>query len=208
MIRRAPAGYLVHSGRVVVRAVEVHHINIRSAGLRTPAGPRPPAGSGEWWPKELASRMAISRVLEGNIRDRHQAPQLLQSDTPDGPPSVEGRTCGRRPQAAGNRRPSWLTSDHYFEAELERPIRRQVVAGPRFEPAKSEGPDFRYRGDWCGLSAIPIGGIPLSHRVSPSGIPTPDIRVGSSRVRLSSGLRALAPAKATREHWRQRGTCQ
>src|SRR6266481_6866822 len=44
-IRRAPAGYLVHSGRVVVRAVEVHHINIRSAGLRTPAGPRPPAGS-------------------------------------------------------------------------------------------------------------------------------------------------------------------
>ena len=79
-IRRAPAGYLVRPGAVIVRAVEVHHMNIRSAGLRTPAGPRPPAGSVEWWPKELASRMAISRVLEGNIRDRHQAPQLLQSD--------------------------------------------------------------------------------------------------------------------------------
>jgi hypothetical protein len=69
-IQRAPAGYLVHSGRVIVRAVEVHHMNIR---LRTPAVPRPPAGSVEWWPKELASRMAISRVLEGNIRGRHQA---------------------------------------------------------------------------------------------------------------------------------------
>ena len=88
-IRRAPAGYLVHSGRVIVRAVEVHHMNIRSAGLRTPAGPRPPAGSVEWWPKELASRIGISRVLEGNIRDRRRAPQLLQSDTADGPPSVE-----------------------------------------------------------------------------------------------------------------------
>jgi hypothetical protein len=36
---------------------------------------------------------------------------------------------------AGNRRPSRLTSDHYFEAEPERPIRLQVVAGPRSEPA-------------------------------------------------------------------------
>jgi len=35
--------------------------------------------------------------------------------------------CHRRWQ----RRPSRLTSDHYFEAELERPIRLQVVAGPR-----------------------------------------------------------------------------
>src|SRR5215471_16663190 len=25
-------------------------------------------------------------------------------------------------KGAGNRRPSWLTSDHYFEAELERPV--------------------------------------------------------------------------------------
>jgi hypothetical protein len=52
----------------------------------------------------------------------------------------------------------------------------------------------------------PPGGIPLSHRVSPSAIPTPDMAVGSSRVRSSSGLspgssgfdedraRALAPA--------------
>jgi hypothetical protein len=39
-IRRAPAGYLVRSGAVIVRAVEVHHMNIRSAGLCTPAGPR------------------------------------------------------------------------------------------------------------------------------------------------------------------------
>ena len=134
-IRRAPAGYLVHSGRVIVRAAKVHHMNIRSAELRTPAGPRPPAGSVEWWPKEPASRMGISRVLEGNIRDRHQAPQLLQSDTPDGPASVEGPDLWPAATGAGNRRPSWLTSDHYFEAELERPIRLQVVAGPRFEPA-------------------------------------------------------------------------
>jgi hypothetical protein len=34
--RRAPAGYLVRSWGVIVRAVEVHHMNIRSAGLRTP----------------------------------------------------------------------------------------------------------------------------------------------------------------------------
>jgi hypothetical protein len=40
--------------------------------------------------------------------------------------------------AADNRRPSWLTSDHYFEAELERPIRLQVVAGPRSEPATED----------------------------------------------------------------------
>ena len=37
-------------------------------------------------------------------------------------------------KGAGNGPPSWLTSDHYFEAELERPIRLQVVAGRRFEP--------------------------------------------------------------------------
>ena len=74
-------------------------MNIRSAGLRTPAGPRPPAGSVEWWPKGLASRMAMSRVLEGNIRDRHQAPQLPQSDTPDGLHRSRGQTCGRLPQA-------------------------------------------------------------------------------------------------------------
>jgi hypothetical protein len=130
-IRRAPAGYQVHSGRVLGRAVEVHHMNIRSAEFRTPAGPRPPAGNVEWWPKGLASQMGISRILAGNIRDRHQAPQLLQSDTPDGPPSVEGPDLWPAATGAGNRRPSWLTSDHYFEAELERPIRLQVAAGPR-----------------------------------------------------------------------------
>src|SRR5712664_2070552 len=80
-------------------------------------GTRPPAGSVEWWPKGLASRMAMSRVLEGNIRDRHQVPQLPQSDTPDKPPSVEGPDLWPAATGAGNRRPSRLTSDHYFEAE-------------------------------------------------------------------------------------------
>ena len=73
----------------------------------------------------------MSRVLEGNIRDRHQAPQLPQSDTPDGLHRSRGRTSGRLPQVLATVGPQWLTSDHYFEAELERPIRLQVVAGPR-----------------------------------------------------------------------------
>jgi len=30
----------VRSRGVIVKAVEAHHMNIRSAGLRTPAGPR------------------------------------------------------------------------------------------------------------------------------------------------------------------------
>jgi hypothetical protein len=34
------------------------------------------------------------------------------------------------------RRPPSLTLGRYFEAELERPVCLQVVAGPRFEPAK------------------------------------------------------------------------
>src|SRR6266567_1045350 len=51
-------------------------------------GTRPPAGSVEWWPKGLASRMAISRVLEGNIRDRHQAPQPPPIGYTGRPPSV------------------------------------------------------------------------------------------------------------------------
>ena len=34
-IQHAPAGYLARSGGMIVRAVEVHHMNIRSAGLRT-----------------------------------------------------------------------------------------------------------------------------------------------------------------------------
>jgi hypothetical protein len=83
-IRRAPAGYLVRSGGVIVRAVEVHHMNIRSAGLRTP-------------PRGLASPMAMSRVLEGNIRDRHQAPQVPQRIHSAG--SIRrGPGCGRLPQ--------------------------------------------------------------------------------------------------------------
>ena len=38
-ILRAPAEYLVRSGGAIVGAVEVHHVNSRSAGLRTPRGP-------------------------------------------------------------------------------------------------------------------------------------------------------------------------
>jgi len=41
----------------------------------------------------------------------------------------------RLPKEPDNRRSSWPTCDHDFEAERERPIRLQVVAGPRFEPA-------------------------------------------------------------------------
>jgi len=45
-IRRDLAGYLVRSGGMIVRAVKVRHINIRSAGLRTPAGSRWRGGRG------------------------------------------------------------------------------------------------------------------------------------------------------------------
>ena len=127
------------------RGAQVQDVSVNHCGADVPVAQQlldgrmswlsPPAGSVEWWPKELASRVAISRVLEGNIRDRHQAPQLLQSEIPDGPPSVEGPDLWPATTGAGNCRPSWLTSDHYFEAELERPIRLQVVAGPRIEPA-------------------------------------------------------------------------
>ena len=63
-------------------------MNIWSAGLRTPAGPRL---------RTWASRMAMSRVLEGNIRDRHQAPQVPQWIHSTG--SIgRGLDCGRLPQ--------------------------------------------------------------------------------------------------------------
>jgi hypothetical protein len=44
-IRLTPAGYLVRSGGVIVRAVEVHHMNIRSAG--TPHPRWTPAAGGQ-----------------------------------------------------------------------------------------------------------------------------------------------------------------
>src|SRR5215510_16414901 len=52
---------------------------------------------------------------------------------------------GRLPKELATVGPSWLTSDHYFEAELERPVCRQVVAGPRFEPA-TEAPANGFHG--------------------------------------------------------------
>src|SRR5215831_14751202 len=71
-------------------------------------------------------------VLEGTIRDRHQAPQgpnrIRRTDS-----IARGPDCGRLPKEPDNRRSSWLTPDHDFEAELERPIRLQVVAGPRID---------------------------------------------------------------------------
>jgi hypothetical protein len=61
------------------------------------------------------------------------------------------------------------------------------------------------------VKLYPAGGIPLSHRVSPSGIATPDIRgrVSAGRILLGFESRqALASTKAAREHWRQRGAAQ
>src|SRR5262249_52897216 len=52
---------------------------------------------------------------------------------------------GRLPKELATVGPSWLTSDHYFEAEPERPLCRQVVAGPRFEPA-TEAPANGFHG--------------------------------------------------------------
>jgi hypothetical protein len=97
-IRRAPAGYLVHSGRVIVRAVEVHHMNIRSAGLRTPAGPRPPAGCVDGGLKSLPPGHILcpggqhtgSAPGPRNFSNRIHRTGLHQS---------RGRTCSRRPQA-------------------------------------------------------------------------------------------------------------
>src|SRR5215510_10716987 len=94
-------------------------------------GTRPPAGSVEWWPRGLASRMAMSwRATYGiGTRPRKAPNRIHRTDS-----IARGPDCGRLPKEADNRRSSWPTSDHDFEAELERPIRLQVVAGPRFEP--------------------------------------------------------------------------
>src|SRR5215467_6250544 len=44
-IRRDVAGYLAIAGRVIFTTAGAHHRNIRSAGLRTPAGPWPSPNS-------------------------------------------------------------------------------------------------------------------------------------------------------------------
>jgi len=46
---------------------------------------------------------------------------------------------------AENRRSSWRTADQYFEAELERPIRLQVVAGPRNHVPANRPLEFRFK---------------------------------------------------------------
>src|SRR5262250_1938705 len=91
-------------------------------------GTRPPAGSVEWWPRGLASRMAMSwRATYGiGTRPRKAPNRIHRTDS-----IARGPDGGRLPKEADNRRSSWRTSDHDFEAELERPIRLQVVAGPR-----------------------------------------------------------------------------
>ncbi len=61
-----------------------------------------------------------------------------QSDIPDGLDRSEP-DCGRLPKEADNCLPSWRTSDHYFEAELERPIRLRVLVGPRNHRIKGFG---------------------------------------------------------------------
>src|SRR5215467_1951827 len=77
--------------------------------------------------------MAMSRVL-ATVRRQYRGlasgPASPESDTPDG---LDRSRAALWPAAkgAGNGRSSWLTSDHAFEAELERPIRPQVVAGHR-----------------------------------------------------------------------------
>src|SRR5215467_8795757 len=90
---------------------------------------RPPsAGSVEWWPRGLASRMAMSwRAPYGIGTKPRKAPNWIHRTGS----IARGLDCGRLPKEADNRRSSWPTSDHDFEAELERPIRLQVVAGPR-----------------------------------------------------------------------------
>src|SRR5206468_8744626 len=49
-----------------------------------------------------------------------------------------GPDCGWLPGEPATVGPSRLTSDHYFEAELERLIRLQVVAGPRHQTVSGQ----------------------------------------------------------------------
>src|SRR5215470_19543861 len=105
---------------------------------------RPPSvGSVEWWPRGLASRMAMSWKATYGIGTRPRKSAIGYTGQPR---SLEGRTVAGC-QRSWQRSAPWLTSDHDFEAELERPIRLQVVAGPRFEPTTWEHPSTRGEGD-------------------------------------------------------------
>ncbi len=53
------------------------------------------------------------------------------------PRSIEDGTVAGC-QRSWQRSAPWLTSDHNFEAELERPVCPQVVAGPRSEPTTNQ----------------------------------------------------------------------
>jgi hypothetical protein len=88
------------------------------------------AGSVEWCPKSLppgwpwlVSWRATYRI---GSRPRNSPKRIYRTAS-----WVEGPNLWSAATGAGNRRPSWLTSDHYFETELERLVCRQVIAGPR-----------------------------------------------------------------------------
>jgi len=128
-LARGYLGYSCHAQGLFRRAHSILRENVEALELVQGNAPGGPAGvSYEWWPEGLASRMAMTRVLE------HSGSAPGPATPPNGytrrPPSVEGPDLWRAATGAGNRRPSWLTSDHYFEAELERAVCRQVVAGP------------------------------------------------------------------------------
>jgi hypothetical protein len=169
-IRRAPAGYLVRSGGVIVRAGT--HLGgggacrgrrcsawssgrtpSRCPGCRGGSGWRGGRGRGGGASEAQAGRSPGTRT--GHGRRRAASNGGLKSLPPGWPCLVSWRATygiGTRPRnspnrihrtasigrgpdlwpaatGAGNRRPSWLTSDHYFEAELERLVCRQVIAG-------------------------------------------------------------------------------
>ena len=125
-IRHDLAGYLVRSGGGIVRAVEVHEHSVGRAPHPRGAPVEDMGvnhrGADVPVTQQLldgADVVAVLQQVGSNIRDRHQAPQVPQTDTLDG---LDWTRAGLWPAATGadNRRPSRLTSDHYLEAELER----------------------------------------------------------------------------------------
>ena len=75
------------------------------------------------------------RRILGSIGDRCAAPQVANRICRTA--SVGRRSDGGRLRK-GTRRAPALTSGRYFEAEFERPVCLQVVAGLRFEPTKRQ----------------------------------------------------------------------
>jgi len=120
----------------------------------------PPAGSVGYWPRGLAFRMdiSVSWPLSGQHRGSARGSASRQSDTPDG---FHRSKVGPRPATKGlaTRRPPSLTSGRYFEAELERPVCRQVVAGPCNQPTPTRAAS-RCR-DVCvgGHVRLPLSGV-------------------------------------------------